>query len=45
LNDAFKEAKKYHYEEFTETGKIASSDQRNPAEGSILVFDTQPPNR
>ena len=45
MNDAFKEAKKYHYEEFTETGKIASSDQPNPAEGSFLVFDRQPPNR
>jgi hypothetical protein len=36
-----RETKEYHY---TETGKNPGSD-RNPAEGSILVFDRQPPTR
>ncbi|HEY2383968.1 MAG TPA: hypothetical protein VGK48_22565 [Terriglobia bacterium] len=39
------EVKEYHYKEFADTGKAAASDDRNPAEGSILVFDRQQPNR
>jgi len=40
-----RETKEYRYKEFADTGKPPSSDERNPAEGSILVFDRQPPNR
>jgi hypothetical protein len=36
-----RETKEYHY---TENGKNPGSD-RNPADGSVLVFDRQPPNR
>ena len=39
------EAKEYHYKELAETDKTARSDDLNPAEGSILVFDRQRPNR
>jgi hypothetical protein len=39
------EAKEYHYKEFAETDKTARSADPNPAEGSILVFDRQRPNR
>lgn len=35
------ETKQYHYKEFPAPGKTASSDEPNPAEGSILVFDRQ----
>jgi len=38
------ETKEYHYKEFAPTDKTASSDEPNPAEGSILVFDRQSSN-
>jgi hypothetical protein len=40
-----RETKEYHYKELADTSKTPGSDDRNPAEGSILVFDRQPPNR
>jgi hypothetical protein len=40
-----RETKEYHYKEFADTGKTPDGDERNPAEGSILVFDRQPLNR
>jgi len=43
--NTIREAKEYHYKEFSETDKTARSDEPNPAEGSILVFDRQRPNR
>jgi hypothetical protein len=36
-----RETKEYRYKEFAATGKAASSEEPNPAEGSILVFDRQ----
>jgi hypothetical protein len=39
--NTIRETKEYHYREFPATGKADSSDEPNPAEGSILVFDRQ----
>src|SRR6185436_11827984 len=38
------ETKEYRYTELAATGKAAVSDEPNPAEGSILVFDRQSSN-
>jgi len=38
------ETKEYHYKEFATAGKPATTDERNPAEGSVLVFDRQQTN-
>jgi hypothetical protein len=43
--NTIREAKEYHYKEFAETNKTARSDDPNPAEGSVLVFDRERPNR
>jgi hypothetical protein len=43
--NTIREAKEYHYKEFAETGKTTGSDEPNPAEGSILVFERQRTNR
>jgi hypothetical protein len=43
--NTIRETKEYRYQEFDAKGKTPSSDERNPAEGSILVFDRQPANR
>jgi hypothetical protein len=40
-----RETKQYQYKEFAAPDKSAASDEPNPAEGSILVFDRQPSNR
>ena len=42
--NTIREAKEYHFKESAETGKTTSSEERNPAEGSILVFDRQRSN-
>ena len=42
--NTIRETKQYHYTEFPATDKTASSDEPNPAEGSILVFDRQSSN-
>jgi hypothetical protein len=39
--NTIQETKEYHYKEFAATDKAAGSDEPNPAEGSILVFDRQ----
>jgi hypothetical protein len=43
--NTIREAKEYHYKEFAETDKTARSDDPNPADGLILVFDRQLPTR
>jgi hypothetical protein len=43
--NTIRETKEYHYKEFAASDKTASSDEPNPAEGSVLVFDRQSPNR
>jgi hypothetical protein len=42
--NTIRETKEYRYKEFAATGKTAGSDEPNPAEGSILVFDRQSSN-
>src|SRR5262245_45815952 len=42
--NTIRETKQYHYKEVAETDKSAGSDELNPAEGSILVFDRQSSN-
>jgi hypothetical protein len=39
-----RETKDYQYKEFAATNKTTSSNEPNPAEGSILVFDRQSSN-
>jgi hypothetical protein len=39
-----RETKEYQYKEFAATDKTTSSNERNPAEGSVLVFDRQSSN-
>jgi hypothetical protein len=39
--NTIRETKEYHYKEFAATDKTTGSDDPNPAEGSILVFDRQ----
>jgi len=39
-----RETKEYRYKELAATGKSASANDPNPADGSILVFDRQSPN-
>lgn len=43
--NTIRETKQYQYKEFAATDKTASSNDPNPAEGSILVFDRQSSNR
>jgi hypothetical protein len=43
--NTIRETKQYQYKEFAATDKTASSNEPNPAEGSILVFDRQSSNR
>jgi hypothetical protein len=42
--NTIRETKEYRFKEVAETNKPASGDERNPAEGSILVFDRQRSN-
>jgi hypothetical protein len=42
--NTIRETKQYHHKEFAATDKSADSDEPNPAEGSILVFDRQSSN-
>jgi hypothetical protein len=39
--NTIRETKEYRYKEFAAAQKSTSSDERNPAEGTVLVFDKQ----
>jgi hypothetical protein len=39
--NTIRETKEYRYKEFVGAQKSTSSDERNPAEGTVLVFDKQ----
>jgi hypothetical protein len=43
--NTIRETKDYHYKESAAADKTTRSDEPNPAEGSILVFDRQRPDR